>query len=188
MITVEECCETISGGGTPSMQHSEYYGGNIPFIKSGDVKSTHISQGALWLTDKAIEQTKATLLPAGTVLVVVRSAILKHEFHIAIADNPLVINQDIKALQPKKGILPEYLMWAIKSREGAILQKVQTMLTSHIEMRDFLNLKVKRATLTEQEAWKQFLEQSDKSKLRCSLRDLGNLRDFVMKKCFTDKL
>ncbi len=146
------------------MSHPEYYGGTIPFIKSGDVKTDRVSEGALWLSDEAVKKTTAKILPTGTVLVVVRSAVLRHEFHIAIADNPLVINQDLKALQPREGIIPEYLLWAIKSREDEILQKVQTMLTSHIEMRDLLNLRVKRATLNEQMAWKAFVQQSDKSK------------------------
>ena len=175
MTTVEECCASINGGGTPSMSHPEYYGGDIPFIKSGDVKFDYVSKGALWLTSDAIEKTTARLLPAGTVLVVVRSAALKNEFHVAIAENPLVINQDLKALQPKDGIVPEYLMWAIKLREHEILQKVQTMLTSHIEIRDILNLPVKRASTEEQAAWKAFVRQSDKSKfavLNCLKRNL----------------
>ena len=164
MITVEECCASISGGATPSMSHPEYYGGDIPFIKSGDVKLDYVSTGALWLTNDAIEKTTAKLLPTGTVLIVVRSAALKNEFHVAIAENPLVINQDLKALQPKYGFTPEYLMWAIKSREREILQKVQTMLTSHVEIRDILNLPIKRASTEEQAAWSAFVHQSDKSK------------------------
>ena len=132
MITVEGCCRSITGGGTPSMKHQEYYGGDIPFIKSGDIKSTHVSDGVLKLTKVALKETTAKLLPAGTVLVVVRSAILRNEFHIALADVPVVINQDVKAFQPAKDVLPEYLLWAIKSREDEILRNVQTMITSHI--------------------------------------------------------
>lgn len=170
MITVEECCASISGGATPSMSHPEYYGGDIPFIKSGDVKLDYVSAGALWLTNDAIEKTTAKLLPTGTVLIVVRSAALRNEFHVAIAENPLVINQDLKALQPKYGFIPEYLMWAIKSREREILQKVQTMLTSHVEIRDILNLPIKRASTEEQAAWSAFVRQSDKSKFAALLK------------------
>lgn len=186
MTSVEDCCVNISGGGTPSMSHPEYYGGTIPFIKSGDVKTDRVSEGALWLSDEAVKKTTAKILPTGTVLVVVRSAVLRHEFHIAIADNPLVINQDLKALQPREGIIPEYLLWAIKSREDEILQKVQTMLTSHIEMRDLLNLRVKRATLNEQMAWKAFVQQSDKSKFAAqqTLKELTDAQKAMMKKIF----
>lgn len=36
--TLEECCVSVTGGSTPSMKHEEYYGGEVPFIKSGDRK------------------------------------------------------------------------------------------------------------------------------------------------------
>ena len=77
------------------MKHPEYYGGNIPFVKSGDVKADRISEGSLWLTKNAIEKANARLVPAGSVIVVVRSAALQHEFHAAIVEKPVVINQDI---------------------------------------------------------------------------------------------
>ena len=88
-IPLSDCCISITGGNTPSMKHPEFYGGNIPFIKSGDVKEHSVSEGALWLTEAALEKTTAKLLPAGTVLVVIRSAALQHEFHAAIADVPV---------------------------------------------------------------------------------------------------
>ena len=163
-VSVKECCKAITGGNTPSMKHPEYYGGNVPFIKSGDVKTDHVSQGALWLTEEALNRTTAKLVPAGAVVVVVRSAALRHEFHAAITDSPVVINQDIKAFHPKTDVLPEYLYWAIKSRENDLLQNVQTMLTSHIETKDVSELRVKKATVAEQMEWQKFVKQSDESK------------------------
>ena len=164
-ITIQECCEKIAGGGTPSMQHPEYYGGNIPFIKSGDVKTDRITTGTLSLTPEALTSGRAKLVPEGTVVVVIRSAALLHEFHVAVTDNPVVINQDLKALYPADGIVPEFLMWSIKSQEKYLLSKVQTMLTSHIPMDILLDLKVHKATLDEQMKFVKFAEQVDKSKL-----------------------
>ena len=146
------------------MKHPEYYGGDIPFIKSGDVKTEQISDGALWLTRAALKETSAELLPKGTVIVVVRSAVLKREFHAGILQEPAVVNQDLKGFQPKDGILPEYLLWAIKSREDEILGRVQSMLTSHIEMKHLLSLKIRLASMEEQVAWKNFLHQAAASK------------------------
>lgn len=163
-ITVENCCKAISGGGTPSMKRPDFYDGDVPFIKSGDVKGNHVSSGALWLTDKALANTTAKLVPAGSVIVVVRSAALRHAFHVAIADNPLVINQDLKAFHPRDDISPEFLLWAIQSRSDEILQSVQTMLTSHIETRVVSEIAVKKPSADEQYAWQLFVQQSDKSK------------------------
>ena len=77
------------------MKHPEYYGGSIPFIKSGDVKTRTIREGALWLTDTALEQTNAKLLPPKTVIVVIRSAALRHEFHTAVTEVPVVMDERI---------------------------------------------------------------------------------------------
>ena len=163
-IPLKDCCAEITGGGTPSMKHPEYYGGDIPFIKSGDVKDDRVSKGVLTLTDTALRETTAKLLPKDTVIVVVRSAALLHEFHIAVSDNPIVINQDLKAIKPTNQFMPIYLMWAVKMKERIILGKVQTMLTSHIRMDDFLYLDVPVPPLALQQQFATFVEQTDKSK------------------------
>ena len=73
------------------MKHEEYFGGEVPFIKSGDVKADYVSSGALWLTQLALDETTAKYVPAGTVVVVTRSGILKHNLPVAITSNPVVI-------------------------------------------------------------------------------------------------
>ena len=174
-LPLKRCCKSVIGGNTPSMSHPEYYGGDIPFIKSGDVKERTISSGALSLTAVALEKTNAKLLPAGAVLVVIRSAALQHEFHAAVNEVPVVINQDIKGLQVKEDFLPEYIMWALIAHERKLLGGVQTVLTSHIETRDLLELPIRRASKTAQTAFCDFVKQSDKSKYLLQRR-LGQLR------------
>ena len=185
-IPLKDCCAEITGGGTPSMKHPEYYGGNIPFIKSGDVKEDRVSKGALTLTDVALKETTAKLLPKDTIIVVVRSAALLHEFHIAVSDNPIVINQDLKAIKPKDQFIPIYLMWAIKMKERIILGKVQTMLTSHIRMDDFLYLEIPVPPLALQNQFAAFVEQTDKSKLAVKqvLQKAETLKKALMQKYF----
>ena len=168
------------------MKHPEYYGGNIPFIKSGDVKERTVSFGTLSLTHLALENTNAKLLPAGTVLVVIRSAALQHEFHAAVSEVPVVINQDIKGLQVKSEFLPEYIMWALISHEKRLLSGVQTVLTSHIETKDLLDLPVRRASIEEQKLFCDYVKQSDKSKFaaRQALKEITDAQKALMKKKF----
>ena len=163
-LPLKECCKSIVGGNTPSMSHPEYYGGDIPFIKSGDVKERTVSSSALSLSSAALEKTNAKLLPKGSVLVVIRSAALQHEFHAAVSEVPVVINQDIKGLQVKDDFLPEFIMWALFAHERKLLGGVQTVLTSHIETRDLLELPIRRASKAAQTAFCDFVKQSDKSK------------------------
>ena len=163
-ITLEKCCDTITGGSTPSMKHEEFYGGNIPFIKSGDVKSEYVSSGSLWLTDEALKKTTAKYVPEGSVIVVVRSGILKHDLPIAITSNPLVINQDIKAFHLKENFTPQYIAWAIRSQKDMLLNKTRVMTVDNIESKDLLEIPVMCATLAEQKQFAAFVQQTDKSK------------------------
>lgn len=182
-LRLDECCSKISGGKTPSMSHPEFYGGDIPFIKSGDVKDSTVSQGALWLTDEVITKGGAALLPEKTVIVVIRSAALRHEFHVAVSENPVVINQDLKAFQPRPEFLPIYLQWSILSHESSLLGKVQTVLTSHIEMSDLLAVPVMVASLEQQQAFSDFKQQADKSKFAAqqALADLTAAQKALMR-------
>ena len=163
-ITLEQCCTAVTGGNTPSMKHEEYYGGNVPFIKSGDVKDTYVSSGALWLTEEALQKTTAKYVPAGTVIVVVRSGILKHDLPVAIAANPVVINQDLKAFQPRPEFTSQYLAWAIRSKEDELLSMTRAMTVDNIESKELYGIPVMVAPLEQQQRFAAFVEQSDKSK------------------------
>ena len=162
--TLEECCVSVTGGSTPSMKHEEYYGGEVPFIKSGDVKADYVSSGALWLTQMALDETTAKYVPAGTVVVVTRSGILKHNLPVAITLNPVVINQDLKAFEPKPEFSPQYIAWAIRSREDELLSKTRVMTVDNIESKDLYEIPVMIASREDQEQFAAFVRQSDKSK------------------------
>ncbi len=175
--TLEKCCVSVTGGSTPSMKQPEYYGGEVPFIKSGDVKADYVSSGALWLTQRALDETTAKYVPAGTVVVVTRSGILKHNLPVAITSNPVVINQDLKAFEPKPEFSPQYIAWAIRSREDELLSKTRVMTVDNIESKDLYEIPVMIASCEEQEEFAAFVQQSDKSKfaaLRCSNLNLSS--------------
>ena len=183
---LEECCISISGGNTPSMQHPEYYGGNIPFVKSGDVKGDYIVESTLTLTKTALTETTAKILPKSTLIVVIRSAALLKEFRIGMLMVDAVINQDLKALQVSEDFLPVYLMWAIKMQHQVLLNKVQTMLTSHIRMEDLLNLKIGTPPLSLQNQFAAFVERVDQQKqtIQQSLEKLELMKEALMQEYF----
>lgn len=163
-IRLEECCKKISGGSTPSMKHPEYYGGTMPFVKSGDIKSSIVDSGSLWLTEKALEETRVRLVPKGAVIIVIRSAILQRELPLAVSTKSFAINQDLKALEPKEEFDSFYLYWAIKSKENELLKNVQSMLTSHLDLQTILNIPIMDVPLKKQLVFRAFVEQGDKSK------------------------
>ena len=72
----------------------------------------------------AIEASAASIIPANTLLCVVRSGILKHFLPLAITAREMCFNQDIIALIPTDGRLEvRFLFWILKARSSEILEK-----------------------------------------------------------------
>src|SRR6266498_1038405 len=65
---------TTTSGGTPSRQHSEYYGGTIPWVKSGELKDGLITMAEETISDIGLNKSNAKLFPAGTTLVALYGA------------------------------------------------------------------------------------------------------------------
>ena len=116
---------SIVGGGTPSRSRPEYFGGDIPWITSKDMKRWDINSSLEYITQKGLSESATRMVPAGSILIVNRSGILKHTLPIGIARRPLAINQDLKALIPNDGVDSEYLARYIQCRAPTVLQWVR---------------------------------------------------------------
>ena len=65
---------TWSSGGTPSRKHPEYYSGDIPWVKTGELNNTYIYDTSEKITKDAIAQSSAKALPVNTVLLAMYGA------------------------------------------------------------------------------------------------------------------
>ena len=99
-------CSRIYGGGTPSKSHPEYFKGSIPWVSPKDMKSDVITDSIDHITKEAIANSTTNLVPKGSVLMVIRSGILKHDLPVSINAVPVTINQDMNAA---KEAFAEYL-------------------------------------------------------------------------------
>ncbi|WP_416195593.1 restriction endonuclease subunit S [Selenomonas sp.] len=63
-----------SSGGTPSRKHPEYYSGDIPWVKTGELNNTYIYDTSEKITKEAIAQSNAKVLPVNTVLLAMYGA------------------------------------------------------------------------------------------------------------------
>jgi type I restriction enzyme S subunit len=101
---------TWMGGGTPSKANVAFWtNGTVPWVSPKDMKVEVIGETEDKVTAAAIEGSSAKYVPAGSVLMVMRSGILKHSFPVAITDRIVTLNQDLRALTPHSGIIPRYV-------------------------------------------------------------------------------
>ncbi len=63
-----------TSGGTPSRKQDEYYGGDIPWIKSGELRDGLINEAEEFITQAGLDSSNAKLIPAGTTLVALYGA------------------------------------------------------------------------------------------------------------------
>jgi len=63
----------LSGGGTPYKGEPKNWGGSIPWLSSGDIKSVRITGASEYITQEGLDNSSAKLCQPGTIILVVRS-------------------------------------------------------------------------------------------------------------------
>ncbi len=114
----------MTSGGTPSKGNLDYWDGDIPWASSKDLKGEQLSDTEDHITTKAVDDGVADLVPAGSILIVVRGMILIHTFPVVTALVPMAINQDLKALSPCSALDGRYLSWALRGSARETLARV----------------------------------------------------------------
>ena len=99
-------------GATPSRLNKDYYNGNIPWLKTGDLTDGFIYDIPETITQKALEETSVKLNPKGSVLIAMYGATIGK---IGILTIPSATNQACCACSEFKGIYNMYLFYYLLS-------------------------------------------------------------------------
>ena len=107
-------------GATPSRTHPEYYGGNIPWLKTGDLNDGYIKSVPEFITDLALEKTSVRLNPVGSVLIAMYGATIGK---LGILSIPATTNQACCACLPYSDFFNEYLFYFLMSQKQAFIKR-----------------------------------------------------------------
>ena len=118
----------FSSGKTPSMSNPQFWNGNIPWVTSKDMKRPVITDSEMHISELAASTMQ--LYPAGTLLLVARSGILKRLLPLCKLGIDSTINQDIKAFSLYDIELSEWLFYGIKAFEPYILKELVKSVTT----------------------------------------------------------
>ena len=97
-----------ASGSTPSRSNPEYYGGNIPWLKTGDLNDDYIIDTSEYITELALNKTSVRLNPVGSVLMAMYGATIGK---IGILKIEATTNQACCACIPCNGIYNKYLFY-----------------------------------------------------------------------------
>lgn len=107
-------------GGTPTASKSEYYDGDIPFIRSGEINE---EKTELFLSELGYNNSYAAMVEKGNILYALYGAT---SGEVSISRLKGAINQAILAIKPNEGYDSEFLMqWLRKQKENIISTYLQ---------------------------------------------------------------
>ena len=163
--TVKNLCKEIYGGGTPSKAHPEYYkDGNIPWVSAKDMKTDVLKDSQIKINQLGVDNSTARLVPVNSVIMVIRSGILKHTLPVAVNKVPITVNQDLKVFIPGERILTRFLAVQFKMQEKDILSGVRAVTADNIEFNSLKQRRMIVPPIDLQQKYLMFLERIDKSK------------------------
>lgn len=163
-VKVEDICKNIMGGGTPKKSVIKYYTGEIPWVTPKDMKVKYIEDSIDKITPKAIDNSSAKLIPRNSLLMVIRSGILKRTLPLAINIKEVTINQDMKALITNDKMKSIVLYYMIKLQEKRILNNVRAVTADNIEFSVIKNMLILNPPISMQEEFSDFVYKCDKMK------------------------
>lgn len=112
-------CATFMSGGTPNKGNPEFWGGDIPWVSSGEMADQFVSNTSLHLTNAGL-LAGSKLVPEGTLFAVVRGMSLATEFRVCYAMRPMAFNQDVKAIIAAPDIEPYFLFSSLRAHSKQI--------------------------------------------------------------------
>ena len=106
-------------GSTPSRLNKDYYNGEIPWLKTGDLNDGYITHIPEYITEKALNETSVKLNPSGSVLIAMYGATIGK---IGILTYPATTNQACCACETFNGIDKEFLFFFLLSHRDEFIK------------------------------------------------------------------
>ena len=109
-------------GATPQRGNSDYYGGNIPWIKTGELNNATIYDSVEKVTKVALSKCSLPINDIGNVLIAMYGATIGK---LAIAGIPLTTNQACCGCKPFSGIDNKYLFYYLMANKQRFIDSAE---------------------------------------------------------------
>ncbi|KAB4280497.1 restriction endonuclease subunit S [Bacteroides thetaiotaomicron] len=159
---------TWQSGGTPSRSNKTYYGGNIPWLKTGDLNDGLISDIPESITEEAVANSSAKINPAGSVLIAMYGATIGK---LGILTFPATTNQACCACIEFNAITQLYLFYFLLSQRNGFIAKggggAQPNISKEIIVNTFIPLpplSEQQRIVMEIEKWFALIDQVEQGK------------------------
>lgn len=174
VLPIGALCTTTSGG-TPERGVAEYYGGDIPWVKSGELRRDVVLASEEYITERGARSSGAKLLQPGTVLVAMYGATAGVVSELGI---DAATNQAVCALVPGNQIRTPYLVSALRASTRDLLVRRAGGAQPNLSQSTIRNHRLPVPPLDVQDRFGSIV-QAVRSRRRSSLRHLSGLSALV---------
>jgi type I restriction enzyme S subunit len=189
-VRLGEVSDTTSGG-TPSRKKKQYYGGSIPWLKSGELKDGVINATEESITDEGLANSSTRIIPRGNLLIALYGATVGK---LGVLGIDSAINQAICAIFPNGGISREFLFWYLRKHRNELLNIRKGGAQPNISQDVVRNIVLPLPSLQEQQNIVEEIEnrmsliKEVETVLEKSLKQAERLRQGILKQAFEGKL
>jgi len=173
-------------GTTPSRTNSSYYGGDIPWVKSGEVKQGRIVETSETITQEALKSCSLDLNSIGSVLVAMYGANIGE---VGVLEIEATTNQAVCACKPYLGIDNIFLVYLLTSLKQNFIGQGAGAAQPNISREKIIHTIVPLPPLAEQ---RRIVTKIDRLMARCDelekLRAEGNQKRITVHTAALDRL
>jgi len=185
-MKISEFCDTGSGT-TPSRQKSElYYGGSIPWIKSGELRESLITECEEKVTELALKETSLKIVPSGALLVAMYGATVGRIGRLGIE---ATTNQAVCHILPDPKIADnQYMFYALQNKTSEFVSKGVGGAQPNISQGTIKDTSIYLPPLEEQKRIAAILDQADalRRQRQRALNRLNQLGQSIFYEMFGD--
>ena len=122
LLRLDQVCESIMSGGTPRTNSPEYWGGNIPWLSSGETGNNFIFETEKTITDEGVSESSTRLARSGCT-VIASAGQGKTRGQTSMLRIDCYINQSIIALTAdRKFVTDNFLFFDLERRYSQFRQ------------------------------------------------------------------
>lgn len=119
VVRLGDIARTTSGG-TPRRDRPQFYGGNIPWVKSGELGDSVVYETGETITEEAIKSSNAKVFPKGTLCIALYGATVGK---LGILGIDAATNQAVCAIFPPDELDTRYLYRFFESKRRELVEQ-----------------------------------------------------------------
>ena len=185
-IPISDFCRTGSGTTPPRDKFDLYYGGMIPWVKSGELREDIITATEECVTERALLETSLKFVPAGAILVAMYGATVGR---VGLLGIDATTNQAVCHIIPDPKLAwPRYLFYALRFKAHYFMERRVGGAQPNISQTTIKETNIFLPSLSEQRRIAAILDQADelRRKRLDSIARLDALSPAIFSEIFGD--